>query len=119
MKNVFGVTPEKLLELEHLWQQIGLFEKDIEEKFIRSPGPGGQKVNKTSSGVYLKHLPTGIDVKATQSRSQPLNRFYARRMLAEHLQAKQLGKNSPAQEKQARLRKQKARRRRRAGSLTS
>ncbi|MDD2703039.1 MAG: peptide chain release factor-like protein [Candidatus Omnitrophica bacterium] len=60
-------------------------EIDLEERFIRSPGPGGQKVNKTSTCVYLKHIPTGITVKCREERSQLLNRLRARQILAEKI----------------------------------
>ena len=64
---------------------LGIKEKDIEEKFIRSSGRGGQKVNKTSSCVYIRHVPTGIEVKCHRERRQVLNRFIARRILAERI----------------------------------
>ncbi|MFA5361949.1 MAG: peptide chain release factor-like protein [Candidatus Omnitrophota bacterium] len=60
-------------------------ERDLEERFVRSSGPGGQKVNKTSTCVYLKHIPTGIEVKCRESRSQLLNRYRARQILAEKI----------------------------------
>ena len=66
-------------------EALGLREKDIEEKFIRSSGSGGQKVNKTSTCVYLRHIPTGIEVKCMRERSQSLNRFFARRELVEKI----------------------------------
>ena len=62
-------------------EELGIFEKDIEEKFVRSSGHGGQNVNKTSTCVYLKHIPTGIEVKCMKDRSQSINRFLARREL--------------------------------------
>ena len=94
-------------------QQCGLQEKDIEEKFVRSGGAGGQKVNKTSTCVYIKHLPTGLAVKVQKSRSQGLNRFYARRQLCELLENQLLGKDSPKAKRIEKLRKQKDRRKRR------
>lgn len=65
--------------------QFGLREEDIIEKFIRASGPGGQFVNKTSSCVYLKHIPTGLEVKCQRERSQALNRYMARKILAEKI----------------------------------
>lgn len=59
-----------------------LREADVIEKFIRSGGKGGQNVNKTSTCVYLKHLPTGIEVKCSTERSQAMNRKLAYRQLA-------------------------------------
>lgn len=60
----------------------GFRQQDIVEKFIRSGGRGGQNVNKTSTCVYLKHLPTGIEVKVQAERSQARNREEAFRLLA-------------------------------------
>ncbi|MBN1361176.1 MAG: peptide chain release factor-like protein [Sedimentisphaerales bacterium] len=93
---------------------LGLREQDLQEKYVRSSGPGGQKVNKTSSCVHLKHLPTGLEVKMQRERSQPLNRYYARKRLCEMLEARTLGRASPAALKAEKVRKQKQRRRRRS-----
>ncbi len=71
----------KTMTLEERMAQLGVREDDIVEKFIRSSGPGGQNVNKTSTCVYLKHLPTGIEVKCQRQRSQLLNRSLARHIL--------------------------------------
>jgi len=60
-------------------------EDEIRERFIRSSAPGGQNVNKTSTCVYLKHLPTGLEVKCQVERSQAQNRYLARQILAEKL----------------------------------
>lgn len=73
--------PEKAMTLERRMALLGVREDDIVERFIRSSGPGGQNVNKTSTCVYLKHLPTGIEVKCQRQRSQLLNRSLARHIL--------------------------------------
>jgi protein subunit release factor B len=91
-----------------------LSEKDLDEKFVRSRGAGGQKVNKSSTCVYLRHVPSGLAVKIQKSRSQGLNRYYARKRLCEILEDKQLGKDSPEAKKLSKIRKQKDRRRRKA-----
>lgn len=78
-----AVSPEKEKALAAKMKAAGLREADIDEKFIRSGGKGGQNVNKTSTCVYLKHRPTGLEVKIQQDRSQHLNRFLARRVLLE------------------------------------
>jgi protein subunit release factor B len=109
----FGVTPKKQTELEARMAALGLREQDLQEKFIRSSGPGGQRVNKTASCVYLKHRPTGLEVKMQRERQQRLNRYYARKRLCELLEEKTLGVQSPAAREAARIRKQKQRRLRR------
>jgi len=109
----FGITEHKVIELQQRMQNCNLLEGDLEEKFVRSGGAGGQKVNKTSSCVYLKHIPTGLAVKVQTSRSQQLNRFYARRQLCELMENKTLGEDSPQAKKIEKIRKQKDRRRRR------
>ena len=93
---------------------LGIRESDIEEIFIRSSKPGGQKVNKTSASVYLKHRPTGIEVKCQEARSQVLNRFLARRILAGKIETLVLGRESEEQKRIEKIRRQKRRRSRRA-----
>ncbi len=110
----FGVTQKKQAELEARMAGLGLREQDLEEKYVRSSGPGGQKVNKTASCVYLRHVPTRLEVKMQRERSQALNRYYARKRLCELLEAERLGKKSPAARKAEKIRKQKQRRRRRS-----
>ena len=112
----FGVTERKAAELEQRMAQCKLYEKDIEEKFVRSSGPGGQKVNKSSSCVNLTHRPSGLAVKMQKSRTQKLNRYYARKRLCEMLENKLLGKESPEAKRLNKIRKQKDRRRRRRSS---
>ena len=93
---------------------LGIKESDIKELFILSSKKGGQKVNKTSACVYLKHEPTGIEVKCQQERSQVLNRFLARRILANKIESLILGKKSQEQKRYEKIRRQKRRRSRRA-----
>ncbi|MDD5595063.1 MAG: peptide chain release factor-like protein [Candidatus Omnitrophica bacterium] len=86
--------------------------EDVVEKFIRSQGPGGQKVNKTSSCVYLKHLPTGIEVKCQQERSQAQNRYLAWKILLEkvsRLKAKEIEAEKQSKEKIRRQMRKKPR----------
>jgi len=111
MANVSKAKQEELLKRMH---QLGVCEKDILEKFIRSQGKGGQKVNKTASCVYLKHKPTGIEVKCQRERSQVLNRFLARRTLVNKIETLIKGKDSAEQQKQEKIRRQKRKRSKRA-----
>jgi protein subunit release factor B len=109
----FGVTERKQAELARRMEKCGLQEKDLEETFVRSGGAGGQHVNKTSTCVHLKHIPSGLSVKVQKSRSQTLNRFYARRQLCELLENQQQGKDSPEAKRIEKIMKQKDRRKRR------
>ena len=95
----FGVSPEKESALEKKMSELGIKEQDLEESFTRSGGPGGQNVNKVSTCVQLKHLPTGITVKAQKDRTQGVNRFLARRSLAIKFEEEILGKTSSEQQK--------------------
>lgn len=95
-------------------EELGISEDDIVEKFIRAQGKGGQKINKTSICVYLKHVPTGIEVKAQKDRSQALNRFMARRMLADKIEEELLGRESKKQQAIEKIRRQKRKRSKRA-----
>lgn len=108
------VSVVKQKELEERMKRVGLYESDITEHFVRSSGAGGQKVNKTSSCVVLKHLPTGIEVKCQVERSQSLNRFLARRILLEKLEKKVFGAESAEEQKIWKIRKQKRRRSKKA-----
>lgn len=110
----FGVSPEKERALEARLRDLQISEADLEETFMRSSGPGGQHVNKTSTCVRLVHKPTGLSVKVQQARSQGLNRFLARRLLADRLEAQQQGKSSPQDQQCEKIRRQKQRRARRA-----
>lgn len=76
-----------LAELEIQLTKLGAPASTIVEKFIQGSGSGGQKINKTSSCVYLKHLPTGIEVKYQGERSREHNRLIARQELRNKLQA--------------------------------
>jgi peptide chain release factor len=109
----FPVTLKKAEQLRQRMEACGLREPDIDESFIASGGPGGQKVNKAATCVCLVHRPTGLSVKMQKSRSQPMNRFLARRRLCELLEERLLGNQSPRNREQSRIRKQKDRRRRR------
>jgi protein subunit release factor B len=103
------ISRPKQQELEERLQILGIRREDVVEQFVRASGPGGQKVNKTSSAVYLKHLPSGLEVKAQKDRSQSINRFLAWRLLADRLEGRQSGEDKQLKEAE-RIRKQKKRR---------
>lgn len=108
----FAVSAEKQRQLNSRMAELGISEADLEERFIRSSGSGGQHVNKSSTCVHLTHKPTGIEVKCMRERSQSLNRFLARRDLAEKV-AEQMGVPTSRDERAERLRRNKARQKRR------
>jgi peptide chain release factor len=109
----FKVNSDKEAELVKRMEKLGIRESELDEHFIKGSGPGGQKINKTSSCVYIKHLPTGTEVKCQAGRSQALNRFLARRELCEILEQEILGKKSATQQAQEKIRRQKRRKSRR------
>lgn len=105
---------DKWDELKIRMERLGIQESDLVEKFILGSGSGGQKINKTSSCVYLKHLSTGIEIKCQKTRSRELNRLYARRELCERLEERIFQEKSERQQKIEKIRRQKRKRSRRA-----
>lgn len=112
--NIFGVSDAKYKELKEKMRRFCVKESDISETFIKSGGPGGQNVNKVATCVYLKHMPTGIDVKCAVERSQALNRFLARRILVKKIEEITLGGISEERKRIEKLRRQKRKRSKRA-----
>uniref|UniRef100_A0A7C4CCJ7 Peptide chain release factor-like protein n=1 Tax=candidate division WOR-3 bacterium TaxID=2052148 RepID=A0A7C4CCJ7_UNCW3 len=110
----FGVSREKEVALTTRMARLGIREAELEERFIRSSGPGGQNVNKVETGVYLRHRPSGVEVKFMRERSQSLNRFLARRVLCDRVEALIAGRRSEEQARVAKLKRQKRKRSRRA-----
>ena len=108
----FAVSEEKNRWLQRKMAEFQIREEDLEETFVRSSGNGGQHVNKTSSCVQLRHIPSGICVSVSRERSQSVNRFLARRELLERIEALS-GVRTPEMKRIELLRKQKDRRRRR------
>ncbi|NGX55587.1 MAG: Peptide chain release factor 2 [Chlamydiae bacterium] len=107
------ITKEKLDELNKRMDELGISKDDLIEKFILGSGPGGQKVQKSHSCVYLKHIPTGLEVKCQRDRSRVINRYLARRDLCEKIANKLLGEKRKRDEKADKIRRQKKRRSRR------
>ncbi len=94
--------------------RLGVKEGDFEESFVRSSGPGGQNVNKTSTCVFIRHVPTGLTVKCQRERSQSLNRFLARRLLLDKIERLQSGIIDEEKKRIEKIRRQKRKRSKRA-----
>jgi protein subunit release factor B len=112
--SAFPVNPEKESQLARRMAALGVRESDIEESFVRSGGHGGQNVNKTSTCVMLLHRPTGLQVKCQATRQQGLNRFLARRLLLDKIEAMKTGFVAAQRAEIEKIRRQKRKRSRRA-----
>jgi protein subunit release factor B len=108
------ISSEKKEALRLRMEEMGIADADLLEKFVQGSGSGGQKINKTSSCVFLKHLPSGICIKCQLDRSREMNRFLARRELCDQLDNIRLGKDSAKTQAMEKLRRQKRRRSRRS-----
>jgi protein subunit release factor B len=95
---------------------LGIREEDLVEKFILGSGPGGQKLNKTASCVYLKHLPTGCEVKCQATRSRALNRLRARSDLCDLIET--IARRRQAAQRQAAAKRRRQLRQRSQRSKT-
>lgn len=112
--SLFPVTTTKEKDLREKMEALNIREEDIEESFIRSGGKGGQHVNKVSTCVYLKHLPTGLEVKCQTERSQSMNRYRARVILYKKIDQMIKGKESEERQRVEKIRRQKRKRSKRA-----
>jgi protein subunit release factor B len=112
--SLFSVSDSKEKALLERMEKLGVKEEDLRETFVRSSGSGGQKVNKTSSCVFLLHVPTGLSVKCQQERSQALNRFVARRILLDRIERIKKGRASAEQKRIEKIKRQKRRRSKKA-----
>lgn len=112
----FPVSADKATQLAERMHALGVREQDIDEQFVRSSGAGGQNVNKVSSCVVLHHRPSDIRVKCQQERSQGLNRFLARRLLLDKIEAKFSAVKTSEEQRIEKIRRQKRKRSRRAKS---
>ncbi len=109
----FGSTSPKERKLLERMDRLNIHESDLSEKFVIGSGSGGQKQNKTASCIHLKHEPSGTEIKCQRSRSQALNRYYARKELCDRLEEKMLGEQSARRQAAEKIRRQKSRRTRR------
>ncbi len=101
------ISPEKISTQEQRMLALGILGDDLVEKFITGSGSGGQKINKTSSCVYLKHVPTGIEIKCQRERSRELNRYLARKELCDRIDEIKNGILSKRQQAIEKIRRQK------------
>ena len=111
---LFPISQKKNDDLQRAMERLGIREVDLEESFVRSGGPGGQNVNKVSTCVVIKHLPTGLVVKCQKERSQAANRYFARRILVERLDAQIHGRQSEEAKRISKIKRQKRKRSKRA-----
>lgn len=107
------VSPETIAKIKELMAMANVYEEDIDESFILGSGPGGQKVNKTSSTVRLYHAPSGLTIRCGEQRSREGNRWLARRELAEKILEKTRSELSRRKQEEEKVRRQKRRRSRR------
>ena len=107
------ISPETVEKIKARMALASVFEEDLEESFILGSGPGGQKVNKTASTVRLYHAPSGIMVKCGLNRSREMNRWLARRELAEKILERTNAAASSRRQEVEKIRRQKRRRSRR------
>lgn len=89
-----SLSPDVLQRLAAL----GIDPAEVEERFVRGAGPGGQKINKTSSTVWLRHRPTGVEVRCQRERSQSANRELAWAELGTKLEARASAARKAAQQ---------------------
>ena len=108
------MSPEKAAALAERLRRLGVRDDDLDEQFVRSGGKGGQNVNKVSTCVVLAHRPSGTMIKCQVARTQGMNRYLARKLLVEKLEAAILGAASAREQEAERIRRQKRRRSRRS-----
>ena len=111
--NQIALRQETIARIQSRMALAGVEEADIEETFVRGSGSGGQKINKTSSCVQLKHLPTGTVIRCQETRSREANRWLARGMLAERLLEAAHSEEAARIQEAEKIRRQKRRRSRR------
>lgn len=113
-----GVSPSKKAELLARLSRLHIVLANIEEQAVKGSGPGGQKMNKTMSGVLLRYQHEGVPfvIKWTRERQHSLNRFLALRELCDQVEERFSPDTSKRLQERERIRKQKDRNRRRNAS---
>jgi protein subunit release factor B len=95
-------------DIKNRMKQLRICESDLEESFARSGGPGGQNVNKVSTAVTLRHLPSGISVTVQDSRSQAINRKLARERFLDAIESAREGQRMAEIAKREKERRRKS-----------
>jgi len=108
------VSPEKVGALRARLDRLAVDMKSVQEQFIRGGGKGGQKINKTNNCVLLRYPPMEIVLRVQRDRRRSVNRFLALRELADRIESRISPQTSERLREQARIRRQKDRRRRRS-----
>lgn len=107
------INKEKWEKLIEWMKRLQITEADLVEKFILGSGKGGQNLHKTASTVYLKHLPSSLEIKCQYSRSRDDNRYFARERLCEKLHVIISDEKTKEQQRIEKVKRQKKRRSRR------
>lgn len=105
-----AIRKEKWDALYSRMENLQIKEEDLIEKFILGSGRGGQKIQKSSTCVYLKHIPSSIEIKCQKSRFRETNRYYARAELCDRIEQMLFEKKSKKEQEIAKIRRQKKRR---------
>lgn len=104
------ISKQKLEALDRRLAELKISADDLTIKAVLGSGPGGQKINKSASTIYVKHHPTGIEVKCGKERSRSLNHYRALQLLCDKIEAMIHGELSRKAKEIAKIRKQKQRR---------
>lgn len=107
------ISAKKIEAIQKRMRELGIYEKDLIEKYVLGQGRGGQKAQKSYNSVFLKHIITGMTASSSASRSREENRFLARRLLCDKM-ALQRGYIIPLVQENLHIKKQKKRRARRS-----
>lgn len=107
------INKDKWYKLTEWMDKLHINDADLLEKFILGSGKGGQKLHKTASTVYLKHIPSGLEIKCQESRSREDNRYFARVRLCEKLHSIVSDEKTKEQQKIEKIKRQKKKRSRR------
>jgi len=94
--------------IDQRMEELGILDSELEEIFARSGGPGGQNVNKVSTAVTLRHLPSGLRVTVQDSRSQAANRKLARERLLDAIDRRRRDERAVELSRREKMRRQRS-----------